>query len=299
MTPAHVADHVERARDTGAPAAQRHEAFEELSRSFEAMAFATAVRLLRDADEARDANQDAFLAAWLRLDQLRAPAAFGGWLKRLVFTECRRRLRQRPIPRLDDGAVPTATTPGLDTNWPLARALAALTEPERQAILLFYVQGCRLQEIAAIEGVSPAVIGKRLYAARLKVRRTLPLSVRASVLRIGIRRPGSGNLAEYVGVYRFEKRPDLVVEIRRSQSSDLLISHSRGQRHLLHCIGDDTLATRSFDGEGRFQRDKDGRITGFVYYELGARLGVAKKNIATPYRRIKKHSEGSETDKKS
>jgi RNA polymerase sigma factor (sigma-70 family) len=278
VTPAAVADTVERARNAGAPAALRHEAFEELARSFEAMALASALGVLHDADDAREAVQDAFLAAWLKLDQLRAPEAFGGWLKRLVSTECSRRLRKRPARcDLEDDAVPVAMTRTRETPWPLARALAALPDPERQAILLFYVQGCTLQEIAAIAGASPATIGKRLYAARLKVRRSLPLSVRASVLRLGTRRLASGGLADYVGDYRFDKRPDPLVEIRPSRRSDLLVSRSGDQRHLLHFIGDDVLVTREFDGEGRFQRDGNGRITGFVYYEFGNRLGVARK----------------------
>jgi hypothetical protein len=41
-------------------------------------------------------------------------------------------------------------------------------------------------------------------------------------------------------------------------------------------VGDDTLVTRAFDGEGRFERDGHGRITRVVYYEFGVRLGVAR-----------------------
>lgn len=280
MTAVAIAGCVERARDASAPAARRHEAFEELVRAFEAMALASADRLLHDPEAASDAVQDAFLAAWLNLDQLRAPAAFGGWLKRLVGTECQRRLRARRFLGASDerGMVPeTLDRPGPD--WPLDRALAALTEAERHALVLFHLYGCSLDEIAAGVGAPRATIGKRLYAARLKIRRTLPSSVRASVLRMRAHRPqpGPDALAEYVGVYRFETRPELLVEIRRSRRGDALISRSRGQENRLIFVGDDTLATRCYDGEGRFQRDGRGRVTRFVYYEFGARLGVARR----------------------
>jgi DNA-directed RNA polymerase specialized sigma24 family protein len=283
---------VERAREAGAPAARRHAAFEQLVRSFEGMALACAVRLLRDADEAGDAVQDAFLAAWSKLSQVRTPAAFGGWLKRLVSTECHRRLRQRrAVSRLDRGEVdqplgvpPWAVIERCGSWGPLARALTTLTEADRRALVLFYVEGYTLQEIAAMECASPPSIGKRLYTARLKLRRALPATVHADALRVRARgvRPGPDALDAYVGVYRFDKRPGLVVEISRSGRGDALISESQGQRHLLHYVGDDTLATQSFDGEGRFQRDRSGRITRFVYYEFGARLGVARRIPSHP-----------------
>src|SRR5262249_34900812 len=152
----------------------RHAAFEEVTRSFQAMALASAARLLGDADEARDATQDAFLAAWLKLSQLRTPAAFGGWLKRLVATECGRRLRKGPVlSGLEDRSVPPATTVPRDEPW-LASMLAMLTDAERQTVVRFYVHGCTIHEIAASIGAPTATVGKRLYTARLKVRRALP-----------------------------------------------------------------------------------------------------------------------------
>jgi len=284
MTPDAIVDRIERARDRRVPAALRHAAFEDVVRTFQAMAVACATRLLDDSDEARDAAQDAFLAAWMKLSQLRAPAAFAGWLKRLVATECRRRLRQRPTPsQLDEHAIAAAPIVPRDPPW-LAPMLATLTEPERQTVVRFYVHGDTIRDIATRSGAPPATVGKRLYTARLKVRRALPPSIRASALRARTRRPGSSpdELAAYVGFYRFDKRPELVVEIRRSRRGDGLASYSQGQRDVLHHLGNDTLVTRAFDGEGRFQRDKRGRVTRFVYYEFGVRLGVAKRIRVTP-----------------
>src|SRR5215475_10992284 len=184
MTPAAIAECVERARDPGAPEARRHAAFEELARLFERMAFASAHRRLRDVDEARDVAQDALLAAWLKLDQLRAPAAFGGWLKRLVATECSRRLRKgRVFTPLPEHLPTEQMVVHREPDWSFAHALEALTPRERQVMDLFYVHGFRLEEIAAPTGAPAATIGKRLYTARLKIRRTLPRSVRAAVLR--------------------------------------------------------------------------------------------------------------------
>ena len=90
-----IAAIVERARDDQSSLDKQHAAFGELVHRFEAMAFSVALRTLDDVDEARDATQEAFLTAWLKLRTLRQPAAFGTWLKQLVRTQCSRRIRKR------------------------------------------------------------------------------------------------------------------------------------------------------------------------------------------------------------
>src|SRR5262245_62625237 len=59
------------------------------------MALATALGWCDGPESARDVCQEAFLVAWRRLPALREPAAFGGWLKRLVRTQCSRVRRRR------------------------------------------------------------------------------------------------------------------------------------------------------------------------------------------------------------
>ena len=84
-----------------------------------------------------------------------------------------------------------------------------------------------------------------------------------------------GLFDEYVGEYRFIERPDHVVKIARE--GEQLIGYGRDQRTVLASFADGALVSIAFDGEGRFERDAAGRIDRFVYYEFGARLGVAKK----------------------
>ncbi len=80
---------------------------------------------------------------------------------------------------------------------------------------------------------------------------------------------------EYVGEDRFERRLDLSVSIARE--GDSLISDSGKQRNVLTSIGDGSLLTSHYDGEGRFVRNRRGKVTHFVYYEFGRRLGMARK----------------------
>src|SRR5262245_28571641 len=71
--------------------------------------------LLDDADAA-DATQEAFVSAWRQLPRLREPAAFDGWLNRIVANAARmgrrRRVRLREI----------AMAPGLDDETALGSA---------------------------------------------------------------------------------------------------------------------------------------------------------------------------------
>src|ERR1700754_1106480 len=90
-------DLVHRAVDPRQSPAERHEAFGELVARFQDMAFACAFSVLGDFYLAEDAAQEAFITAWQRLGQLRAPEAFAGWLRRIVLTQCSRLTRGKRL----------------------------------------------------------------------------------------------------------------------------------------------------------------------------------------------------------
>ena len=56
--------------------------------------YAIAYRILRDAERAQDAVQQAFLIAWRDLPRLRDPDRFGPWLHRLLVNACYEELRR-------------------------------------------------------------------------------------------------------------------------------------------------------------------------------------------------------------
>jgi RNA polymerase sigma-70 factor (ECF subfamily) len=267
-----IADLVKKACDDASPLAAQHAAFSELVRRFDAMALSIALRTLGDMSEAQDAAQEAFVTAWLKLRTLREPRAFGAWLKRLVRTQCYRRLRKRAS-RAPDVATTTDFSTRSERQSAIARAMAALSPREYRAVVLFYFLGRSLNEIAPDAG-------KTLYNARLKLRKGLPRSFRDEFVR---RRPSAelaclvrwGVFDQYVGTYRFDRRPDLTVKIERRD--DRLISIGTGQQNVLASIDEARLITHAYDGEGRFRRDAHGKVTHFIYYEFGKRLGIARK----------------------
>jgi RNA polymerase sigma-70 factor (ECF subfamily) len=279
-----VAAIVMEARNDDLPVDHQHAAFAELVGRFEESAFGWSLQLLDDPEEAKEATQDAFNTAWLKLRQLRDPAAFGAWLKRLIATQCSRRRRKgRSTGLACDQALQATIQCRLEHRERqrlLATAMSRLSEAEYRVVVLFYFLGRKIDEIAGILGIPGGTVGKRLYSARIAIRRNLPRAVRAEFVQLRpspqfLRKVREGLFDEYVGEYRFDERPDLVVRIERDGS--LLVSSGGGQRSVLASIGDGALVSTAFDGEGRFQRDRAGRVAQFIYYEFGARLGVARK----------------------
>lgn len=285
-----VADLVRRARDARAPIHEQQAAFTILVERFEEMAFATALPASEDVSAARDACQEAFLVAWRSLPDLREPAAFGGWLKRLVRTQCARARRRRvaSIGALasdethvsESAGDPAERASRHETLRWILRAVDGLPADEREAVMLFYFLGEPLRVVARELGLSVAQAGKRVYAARLRLRRRLPRPIAETFLVVAptpafTQRVRSGVFNEFVGEYRFSSRPDRTVTIRRE--GDVLASYAGGQRSVLASPRPDTLVPTEFDGEGRFRRNRHGRVSHFIYYEFGRRLGIARK----------------------
>src|SRR5262245_37353216 len=287
-----VADLVREARDPGASLAERHVAFAVLVERFEEAAFATGLAASDGVDSARDACQEAFLAAWRLLPGLREPAAFGGWLKRLVRTACARARRRRGAPARSLDLATAATHVPADAERPEERldrrrsqvmirsAVRRLPALEREAVIRFYFLGEPLRAVARALRIRVGNAGKLVYSARLRLRRRLPRRLARAYLGVTpapafARRVAAGIFDEFVGEYRFPDRPDRPVLIRRERN--MLVSYAGEQRNVLSSPRMDALRPGEFDGEGRFRRDGQGRVSAFVYYEFGRRLGVARK----------------------
>ena len=273
---------VEKARDPTASLHEQHVAFTRLVEQSQHIAFGLALASLGDVEDAKDAAQDAFAAAWHRLSQLRDPSAFVSWLNSIVASESSRRRRRRAV--VAEDLIPPVSVEGdahrLDYQSVIASALDELPIGERHVTVLFYFLGYNQPQIGRLLGLKPGTVAKRLHSARLRIRRGLPRSVRSEFIRltpsVGFAdRVRMGLLDQYTGQYRFDRRPDHLVSITRED--DTLVSESRGQRHVLVSVAEHSLVTIHYDGEGRFHRNRRGEVTHFVYYEFGKRLGIARK----------------------
>ena len=154
-------------------------AFGRLVQDFQDFAAGTAYGWLGDAEATRDVAQEAFLDAYLHLDQLRDPASFPGWLRRIVIKHCDRITRRRkpPTASLDD--VPESVSPAGDPKRMaevteqadrLRFAVEGLPALERQVVALHYFAEATGPELAEFLELPLPTIKKRLRTARSRLR---------------------------------------------------------------------------------------------------------------------------------
>jgi RNA polymerase sigma factor (sigma-70 family) len=282
-----------KARDSKATLAQKQEAFCELVRLFQDMAYAAGYAVLGDSCLAEDAAQEAFISAWQKLSQLQQPEAFPGWFRRIVLTECNRFIRKQHLRTisLDEGMDVQASDLhpqlAIEKDELTKTAIAAtnkLSLNERMVVVLFYVNEHSQSEIGAFLNVPLTTVAKRLYSARMRLRAMMMDGVKNDLIAHRPSRDESfaekvkaGIYDEYIGQYKFELRPDLVVTI--SREGEHLIGEAAGQRNLLFArdATRSELLTSEFDGRGEFVRNEAGQISHLIYYEFGTEMGVAKK----------------------
>lgn len=159
--------------------ATRKRAFGELVTRYKAMSHKVALVTLRDQYMAEDAVQEAFITAYLRIDQLREPAAFGTWLRRIVLTHCDRMIRgkQLLLEPLDARYDLAAENPGPETlvvaselTSQIQQAINALPENERTVTEGYYLQGETQKELAERLELPLTTVKKRLQYARNHLR---------------------------------------------------------------------------------------------------------------------------------
>ncbi len=140
------------------------------------MCYAIAFRILRDAERAQDAVQQAFLLAWRELPQLRDPERFGPWLHRLLVNACYDELRRhrrwstriRALPMEGPGGPDQMLT--VEDRDLLDRAFSRLTPQHRAVFVLHHHAGLPLAEIADAVGVPVGTVKSRLHHATRALR---------------------------------------------------------------------------------------------------------------------------------
>ncbi len=163
------------------------DAFNGLVELYQDHLFALVVRMVPDRDQASDAVQEAFFSAFRNLRSFRG-GSVRSWLSRIAINAAmdQQRLRKRrpsqPYPELEDDnwqppagpeADPERTALGIERGRVLQAALGAITPDQRNAIVLFDVEGYDYQEIADLTGVSLGTVKSRIHRGRLALRERL------------------------------------------------------------------------------------------------------------------------------
>lgn len=131
--------------------------------------------ILQKPEDCTDAVQEALMRAWQRRDTLRSMRAFRPWLLRILSNVCYDMLRskQRTQPLEDETvAIEPFTEPLL-----LRDAISHLSPDHRTAIVLHYLEGLTVNEIAKLLDIPSGTVKTRLLYARIHMRKLLHDSI--------------------------------------------------------------------------------------------------------------------------
>lgn len=165
-------------------------AFEKLISMHQGAIVGTVYRMLNSLDDAHDIAQQVFIRVWRSAPRYEPTAKFTTWLytitRNLVFNETRRRSRRKEVSieqeNEDDPPKHFAdhSVPGADHNLAQAefhdaldKAIAALPEKQRMAVILRGRQDLPYEDICSILKMSLPAVKSLLFRARNDLRRHL------------------------------------------------------------------------------------------------------------------------------
>jgi RNA polymerase sigma-70 factor (ECF subfamily) len=175
-----------------AAARGNHNAFSKLVETYQRSVYGLCYRLLRDAEEANDAAQEAFVRAYSAIESYDPRQPFAPWVLRIARNHCLDLLRRRvPAERLvpldappqegqsrrelvDERAAQGDTAmEQMERSIALDAAVAQLPDRYREVISLFHVQQLSYQQIATVMNVPIGTVMTWLHRARAQLRNQL------------------------------------------------------------------------------------------------------------------------------
>jgi RNA polymerase sigma-70 factor (ECF subfamily) len=169
------------------------QAFQRLVERHQRRAFAVAIGVVRDEQDAHDVVQEAFLRVFRSLDKFHGSSSFFTWLYRIVknlsIDHIRKPARREvalsasrkmaesaeslPFVSRIEGADPALAMRRKELAARIQKALDALPPYHRIVILMREVEGMSYQQMADTLNVSKGTIMSRLFHARQKLQRAL------------------------------------------------------------------------------------------------------------------------------
>jgi RNA polymerase sigma-70 factor (ECF subfamily) len=149
-------------------------AFDELARRHLRACYAVALAVLGCPEDAEDVAQEALIATLQKIDDVRDPARYSGWVvqaarNRALNAMSSRKLREAPPPQDDRHVAPVES----GMRGALLAALAKLHATQREVVLLHDLEGWTHAEIAQALDISEVASRQHLFVARRAMRERL------------------------------------------------------------------------------------------------------------------------------
>ncbi len=172
------------------------QSFTEIVEQYSDLAYSVAFRMLRNAEDAEDAVQEAYISAFKALPNFKGQSKLSTWLYRIVVNACLMKIRKDKSRAkyisekdYDDALVydwkndPEEAAVNSELRSVLELGLDKLSPDLRVAVVLRDIQGFSTDESADLLNISIASLKSRLHRARVQLREHLDGYSALSLLR--------------------------------------------------------------------------------------------------------------------
>ncbi|NOX97776.1 MAG: RNA polymerase sigma factor [Nitrospirae bacterium] len=156
--------------------------FTPLVEKYQTVVYGLAFSLVGDFSTAQDIAQETFITAYKKLNQLRCPEKFPGWLKRITLNTARMWLRKRKEIPFNEGEeekcvydqpVAAEGTEGKEFREEIMKLINSLSEKARLPVMLCYLDDIPYKEAAKFLGIQENTLRKRLHDVKGKLQKQI------------------------------------------------------------------------------------------------------------------------------
>lgn len=163
------------------------QAFNSLYAATNDSGYFTALKILKDPDEAQDVLQESYIAVLEKIGDLQSPETFVSWFHQIVANRAKNALvKKKPalfqtqeqeqaytdfVPDEDEAFQPQASVDQADLRDQVMQIVDGLSDDKRACVLLFYYNELSIADIAATMEVPENTVKTRLFQARKDIRK--------------------------------------------------------------------------------------------------------------------------------
>ncbi len=179
--------------------------FTKIVEQYSDLAYSVAFRMLRNAEDAEDAVQEAYISAFKALPRFKGQSKLSTWLYRIVVNACLMKIRKDKSrakylseKEYDDAIVydwkndPEEAAVNSELRSTLESGLDLLSPDLRAAVVLRDIQGLSTEEASEALAISVASLKSRLHRARILLRKHLEAYSSLSLLNAAEPQPELG-----------------------------------------------------------------------------------------------------------
>jgi RNA polymerase sigma-70 factor (ECF subfamily) len=168
------------------------QAFDRLVARYHQKVFRLAWSYLKHSSQAEDATQETFLRLWRAIRTYNGAASLSTWLYTIARNTCLNQIRQdRLWLSLDEPAVLHLAEanhrhlPDESSTLDMRRLVLQLEEPERQVLILYYLEDRSIEEVSLRLGMPEGTVKSHLHRARKSLGQLYKRPETASVAKLG------------------------------------------------------------------------------------------------------------------